>query len=83
MESRRAAVQLNIEIFLSADTENWTVMEKLSVLGTESVIIVSLMATTSVFLIGKHQSLRWTFITIYLFPATIVFLYLGIKVKNI
>ena len=59
-------------------------MEKLSVLGTESVIIVSLMAATSVFLIGKVLVVvSWTFITIYLFPATIVFLYLGIKVKNI
>ena len=59
-------------------------MEKLSVLGTESVIIVSLMAATSVFLIGKVLVVvSMTFITIYLFPATIVFLYLGIKVKNI
>ena len=29
-------------------------MEKLSVLGTESVIIVTLMATTSVLLLGKQ-----------------------------
>ena len=48
------AAEGDIEIFSSPDTEDWTMMEKLSVLGTESVIIVTLMATTSVLLLGKH-----------------------------
>ena len=64
-----------------ADTENWTMMEKLSVLGTESVIIVALMATTSVFLLGEPHSLSNYLTVFFVFLATIVFLYLGIKVK--
>ena len=64
-----------------ADTEKWTMMEKLSVLGTESVIIVALMATTSVFLLGEPHSLSNYLTVFFVFLATIVFLYLGIKVK--
>jgi len=32
-------------------------MERLSTLGTESVIIVTLMASTSVLLLGKHGNI--------------------------
>ena len=38
----------------SGDYYQWTMMERLSTLGTESVIIVTLMASTSVLLFGKY-----------------------------
>ena len=38
----------------SGDFYQWTMMERLSTLGTESVIIVTLMASTSVLLLGKY-----------------------------